>query len=379
MTVPPEIARLHPDVPPSLFDATFRLACERLDRFVGALARELASSLELPGGQPVTPDSLITARQWSADGALALRWLLETLGLYGCADRTGEGWNVSEGAPAVPSAALRDQAERALPSVRPAYEVLALSAAALPAVLRGEKRGEDALFSVTTLGLWFEYFSNANPHYGPSNAITGVAAARAARVGAHVLEVGGGGGSAAEAVLAELTTAGRSPARYVFTELQPAFLRRGARTARGAVPPGCELATLRFDINLDPVEQGLEHGAFDLVFGVNTLHLARDPLTTLTHLRRLLRPGGVLVVGELLRPGPDAPVHLELPFTLLQEYRNTPPIEGIRSRPGFMGTRGWITALEAVGFSGITVLPAQIERCAAVYPGFYSGALTARA
>ena len=53
-------------------------------------------------------------------------------------------------------------------------------------------------------------------------------------------------------------------------------------------------------------------------------------------------------------------------------------IPGIRPRPGFMSARGWVRALEAAGFSEITVLPAQIERCAEIYPGFYSGAITAR-
>ena len=379
MTIPPEIAEMHPDVPAALLDAPFRAACERLDRYVGALAVELAATLALPAGRPIEPGALLAARSWRVEGALALRWLLETLELYGLARSEPEGWTLTGGAPPAPSAELRGHAERALPAARPAYEVLALSAAALPAVLRGERRGEDALFSPATLGTWFEYFANGNPHYGPCNAITALAAARAARPGASVLEFGGGGGSAAEAVLAALTAAGAPPARYVFTELQPAFLRRGTRAAKGAALPDCELSALRFDINLDPAGQGLDPGRFDLVFGVNTLHLARDLMRTLANLRALLRPGGALVVGELLRPGPDAPVHLELPFTLLAEYRDAPPIPGVRSRPGFMSPRGWIRALESAGFSEIRVLPAQIERCAEVYPGFYSGAITARA
>ncbi len=119
--------------------------------------------------------------------------------------------------------------------------MLALCAAALPAVLRGELRGQDALFGPTTLGLWFDYFSNSNPHYALNNVIAGAAVARAARPGARILEVGGGGGSAAEAALAALTQAGKPPSAYVFTELQPAFLRRGARAVQRALPAGCEV------------------------------------------------------------------------------------------------------------------------------------------
>jgi SAM-dependent methyltransferase len=377
ISIPPELEALHPDIPAGILDGTFRPACERLDTYVGALALELATALELPQGKPLNPHGLVASRGWSERGGLAVAWLLETLELYGSAERTADGWRFTGGPASVPSSSLREEAERLVPAAKPAYEVLALCAAALPAVLRGELRGEDAIFGPTTLGLWFEYFSNANPHYRPSNAITGVAVARAAEAGGSILEFGGGGGSAAEAALRALGDAGKVPSRYLFTELQPAFLRRGARKVREALPGGCELASTRFDINLDPVGQGLTPGTFDLAFGVNTLHLAHDLLTTLANLRALLRPGGALVVGELLRPGPEAAVHLELPFTLLEAYRQAPTIPGIRLRPGFMSAQGWVRALETAGYSEISVLPAQIERCTEVYPGFYSGAITA--
>jgi SAM-dependent methyltransferase len=378
MTIPSDIEALHADIPPGVFDETFRHACERLDGYVGALALELAASLGLPTGEPLQLDALFTSRSWNHRGRLAVAWLLETLEMYGHAERAAGGWRLAGRRPEVASVALREEAERLVPAAKPAYEVLALSGAALPAVLRGELRGEDALFGPTTLGLWFEYFSNANPHYSPSNAITALAVARAASASCSILEFGGGGGSAGEAALLALGDAGKPPSHYLFTELQPAFLRRGARTIQKALPGGCELASMRFDINVDPASQGLEPGHFDLAFGVNTLHLAHDLPGTLTNLRGLLRPGGALVVGELLRPGPDAAVHLELPFTLLEAYRDAPLLPGIRPRPGFMSARGWVRALEAAGFSGITLLPAQIERCAEIYPGFYSGAITAR-
>jgi len=53
--------------------------------------------------------------------------------------------------------------------------------------------------------------------------------------------------------------------------------------------------------------------------------------------------------------------------------------EGIRERPGFMSASGWMRALDAAGFSEIAVIPAQLERCASIYPGFYCGAVSARA
>jgi SAM-dependent methyltransferase len=379
MTIPPSLEALAPELPAGVLDGTFRAACERLDRYIGALIREMASALDLASGEQPDPDRLVAERGWNDGGRLAVRWLVETLELYGLTERTSSGWRLVPSEATAPAAELRAEAERLVPTAAPAYEVLALCAAALPAVLRGELRGQDALFGPATLGLWFDYFSNSNPHYAPNNLIAAAAVAQAAAPSARVLEVGGGGGSAAEAALTALTQAGKPPATYVFTELQPAFLRRGARAVQRALPEGCALRSLRFDINLDPGAQGLDGARFDVAFGVNTLHLAHDLTTTLVNLRALLAPGGALIVGELLRPTPTAPVHLELPFTLLEEYSHVPLSDGIRERPGFMSAGGWRRALDAAGFREIAVIPAQIERCAAIYPGFYCGAVSARA
>ncbi len=379
MTIPASLEELTPDVPAAVFSAPFRSACERLDRYVGALALELAATLELPAGEWISPEALVAARGWVPLAAHPLHWLLDTLELYGAAERAGAQWRLPGGAPAVASSQLRTEAEASMASVRPAYEVLALSAQALPGVVRGETRGEDALFGPAAMGLWFEYFSNSNPLYEPNNRLTAVAIERAVGPGASVLEVGGGAGSAALALLEALARAGKPPSAYVFTELQPAFLRRGARAVQQALPSGCRLRSFRFDVDGDPLEQGVEAGQFDVAFGVNTLHLARDVVATLRRLRALLRPSGALVLGELVRPTPTAPVHLELPFTLLASYNQAPIEEGVRSRPGFMSLGAWRRALESAGFGRVEVLPAAIERCAGIYPGFYCGALSARA
>ncbi|MBZ5587804.1 MAG: class I SAM-dependent methyltransferase [Acidobacteriia bacterium] len=379
MAIPSSLEVLTQDVPGRVLNEAFRLACERLDRFIGALAIETAAGLGLRAGDLAPLDRLAAERGWQVAGALSLQWLFETLELYGEAERRGDGWRLECVAPPVSSAQLRAEAERAVPTARPAYEVMALSAHALQGVLQGDLRGEDALFGPATMGLWFDYFSNANPHYAPNNQLTALAVERAIGPRACVLEVGGGGGSAALALFDALAQAHKPPSSYVFTELQPAFLRRGVRAIQPVLPEGCGMRSLRYDIDGDPGAQGVEAGQFDVVFGVNTLHLAREVVGTLQKLRTLLRPGGVLVVGELLRPTSTAAVHLELPFTLLMTYGQVPPEEGIRVRPGFMSARGWRRALETAGFDEITVLPAEIERCAEIYPGFYCGAITARA
>jgi SAM-dependent methyltransferase len=373
----PGLSDLITDLPADIFGKAFRDACQRLDHFVGALLSETALILGLPARIP-TLDSYLADRGWSRDAGLSLRCLLEALEEFGLASFSADGWVLRVGPPAVPSSELRLNAEALLPTTRPSFEVMTLTCGALPDLLAGKVRGEDVLFGPATLTLWFDYFSNDNPLYGPSNHLAAQAVARVFRSGGTILEAGGGAGSAALAVLQALGKLGKRPARYTFTELQPAFLRRGTRNVKANVPQGCEVCAKSLDINVDPSVQGItdEH---DVVFAVNTVHLAQDLVPTLARLRSLVAPGGHLVIGELVRPWPRPGVHLELPFTLLEAYRNVSVGDGVRSRPGFMTLGEWRTALERAGFSSVSVLPAQIERCVERYPGFYGGAITAAA
>lgn len=378
-------ARIHADlnnltreIPQEVFSDAFREACYGLDAFVEGLLFEMVEALALPRGEPITPEGLVRSRGWSERGTLALAWLLENLELFGRAERLAHGFVVGDGPRPRDPREVREEAVRAYPATEPSFEVMARSAAALPAVLRGEMRGEDALFGPATLNLWFDYFSNANPLYRPNNAITAVAVARHARDGARLLEVGGGGGSCAEAILRSLSATGVTPAHYCFTELQPAFLRRGTRAVRAAAPPACDVASRVLDINRMPSLAELGGERFDIIVGVNTLHLASDVVAVLAAMRELLTAEGVVVIGELMRPEGTGAVHLELPFVLLDSYRDVRLAEGIRPRPGFLTVDGWRKAVLQAGFAGTEVIPEAIERCVRGYPGFYAGAAVAR-
>ncbi|KHN93792.1 Beta-ketoacyl synthase [Metarhizium album ARSEF 1941] len=52
------------------------------------------------------------------------------------------------------------------------------------------------------------------------------------------------------------------------------------------------------DITVDPTEQGFEQGAYDLVVAANVLHATPDLVATLSNARKLLHPGGFLVMME---------------------------------------------------------------------------------
>lgn len=366
-----------PDVPDEVFSQDFTRACEVLDAFVGDCLRFLVHELSLAGFAG-TPGDLVRTRGYSPHGLALVRWLFDCLQLYGVSEERGGQVHVPAAVPEVDLDGAFARAVAASPQAEAALAVQKLATRALPEVLAGKTTGEEALFSLSQLDLWFSYFSNGNIHYAPTNTLAALALSRAVGARGRILELGGGGGSAAQAALQALVAAGKPPALYVFTEVHSAFLRRGSRLVRQLLPEGCQLEVRPYDIELAPEEQGLSGVCFDAIFAVNVLHLARNPVVALKRLHTLLAPGGALVLGELVRPSFDAPVHIELPFLLLKSYQQAENQDGIRARPGFLCAEGWQNALRAAGFSEMTLLPAGLDRCLALYPGFYCAAIAAR-
>src|SRR5262249_12899107 len=158
-----------------------------------------------------------------------------------------------------------------------------------PAFLRGEVAGEDVLFAPRRLRLWVEYFSNDNGLYAVNNRVGAVALADwLPGPDSTILELGGGLASGALAALAELEAGGRlSEVRSDrFTELVPAFLRRGERALRERYPTLEGLVTGALDMNQPFGEQGVPPGSATVVYAVNTLHAARDLGVTLAEVTR---------------------------------------------------------------------------------------------
>lgn len=53
-----------------------------------------------------------------------------------------------------------------------------------------------------------------------------------------------------------------------------------------------------FDAEKDPLGQGYAEGAYDLIVAFFVIHATSDLERALRHIRKMLRPGGFLVVGE---------------------------------------------------------------------------------
>lgn len=106
------------------------------------------------------------------------------------------------------------------------------------------------------------------------------------------------------------------------------------------------------DVEKDPVQQGYAEGAYDLIIAFSVLHATSNLERTLRHTRRLLRPGGYLLVGEAnnsIQPGSlPGVIFGTLPGWWLghDDGRVLSPL---------ISTEQWDGLLRSTGFSGINV------------------------
>jgi SAM-dependent methyltransferase len=288
-------------------------------------------------------------------------------------------YQAQESLPQLPPHEILEAQEALDPRCLPSYRIAALAAEHYPAVLRGQLSGEQALFGPEGIGAWVKYFSNGNPLYGISNAVGAIAAAQALPAGRCViLEVGGGLGSGAEALLDRLAAAGRLAHvdAYQFTEISPLFLKRAQRTLAARYR---QVAFSFQALDIDgPLQAGnVAPGSCSLVYGINVLHVARDLGATLAELRQALRDDGVLVIAECVRPFADRPLHLEFAFNLLASFRDVVRVPAWRPHGGFLSPEQWTGALRASGFDSVEVYP-DIAAIRDAYPGFTVAAVVAR-
>jgi SAM-dependent methyltransferase len=371
----------------SAFDPVFIRSSLLFDTFVDRLALQVFRAAGLDGAarEPGTATEIITRTDLRADRALVpVDWMLRRLADRGLLEAGGGAgvprrFRASALPELDPGVALTEQL-RWDPAWRPAYTLAETAAADYPALLRGERTGEEILFSPARLRLWVEFFSNENNFYAVNNAVGAVAIETWAPAGPlRILELGGGLGSAAVALLARLKAAGRwgDLRDYRFTELVPAFLRRGQQAVQRSFPDAAFATFGALDMNRPFGEQSVAAGAASLVYAVNTVHVARDLDVTLGEIFHALAPGGHLVMSECVHPAPGDALAVEFIFNLMETFRTPVLHPAHRPNGGFLTPAQWRGALEAAGFVDVRLLP-DIERMAERFPAFCVAAIGAR-
>ncbi|KAE8314467.1 hypothetical protein BDV41DRAFT_575726 [Aspergillus transmontanensis] len=169
----------------------------------------------------------------------------------------------------------------------------------------------------------------------------------------RILEVGAGIGSATACLLEALTNHGAQESdtfrfsEYCYTDISPAFLDRGREKFANFVAAG-QMIFLTLDIGKDPQQQNIKAGTYDLVVALNVIHATPSIHQSLAHCRKLLRPGGRILLIELtglhLMP-------LEFIFGLFPGWWLS--TEEHRQRTPLMSEEQWDSYLKSAGFSGI--------------------------
>ena len=357
-----------------LFNPRQHRSCELVDRYALAHAVALLHALEAdaPLRDSQTVDALMQARGFAAPFRRPLAWLCRYLAHEGVLAADGARYQLQRSGPAPALAEIRAAVLDTDPSYAPALALLDEAAAIYPRVARGETSGERALF--LRARLWADYFDNANGYYGLTNRVAARAAAARLPRGGRVLEIGAGLGSATRALLEEPAVPGALGA-YRVTEPVPFFRRRAERTL-AAAHPSVPLVFGELDVNQPWKAQGIA-AEQDLVWGVNVMHLARDLDGALREAHSSLVPGGFLVLGEGLRPGPEIPVAAELPFQLLESFADVETHPETRPTAGFLTAETWLAALHRVGFVDVALVPDAI-RLRALVPAFLAAAVVGR-
>ena len=113
-----------------------------------------------------------------------------------------------------------------------------------------------------------------------------------------ILEIGAGTGGATKYVLEEI---GKSMSSYTYTDISVGFFGNAAELFKAYSD---KMTFKVLDVEKTPASQGCEEHSYDIVIASNVLHATESLHTTLVNTRKLLKPGGYLMLLEITNNEP---------------------------------------------------------------------------
>jgi NADPH:quinone reductase-like Zn-dependent oxidoreductase/SAM-dependent methyltransferase/acyl carrier protein len=161
----------------------------------------------------------------------------------------------------------------------------------------------------------------------------------------RILEIGAGTGSATASVLPELPA---HATEYVFTDVTPLFVSKARQKFSGF--PFVKYRSL--DVEKDPLTQGCDAHAYDIVIAANVLHATADLRRALDNVRTLVASEGVLLLLEGTRP-------LRFGDLIVGLTDGWWKFEDTELRPShaLMANGKWRTLLADSGFTDVVISP----------------------
>jgi malonyl CoA-acyl carrier protein transacylase len=177
-------------------------------------------------------------------------------------------------------------------------ELLGRTLPHLADVLRGSCDPKELLFPGGDLGLLTHLYADS-PIAAMMNSLVEHAIATAISQWPEgrklrLLEIGGGTGATTTRLLPLVPP----QSEYVFTDVADEFIQAAQHSFSGFA----FLTSRLLNIEQDPAVQGFSGQQFDMIIAANALHATANLARTLQHVRRLLAPGGLLVLLEGTAP-----------------------------------------------------------------------------
>jgi acyl transferase domain-containing protein/SAM-dependent methyltransferase/acyl carrier protein len=167
----------------------------------------------------------------------------------------------------------------------------------------------------------------------------------------RILEVGGGNGVVTGILIPSLK--GRD-VTYHFTDIGRSFVVAAERKARDL---GFDFMTFgSLDLSADPAAQGYADGSFDIVVALDVVHATPSIRTSMTHMERLLRPGGAVFLLESVRPFRWD----NLIAGLAEGWWHVE--SGVRNGPPLLTIDQWDRALHDLNFESVVSYPRDEAR-----------------
>ncbi|KAI1374301.1 hypothetical protein F4677DRAFT_461577 [Hypoxylon crocopeplum] len=229
-------------------------------------------------------------------------------------------------------------------------KIMLLVGEIMPRVFRGETT---MLEHFRTSGLLDEYYSNG---FGTRQSTMWVGSVLKQLTSRNphlsLLEIGAGTGGATKNILGAI---GHDFDKYTFTDISSSFFENAAETFSewqdSMVFKVCNAEN-------DPAGQGFQTGTYDVVIAFMVVHACARLDEAVANLRKLLKPGGLLVLGEGASDGAMQAGAGFIFGTLSGWWRG---VDEGRTLSPLVNAAEWETILKGAGFSGIdTRSPPQL-------------------
>ena len=225
----------------------------------------------------------------------------------------------------------------------PEAEALSMLHRTLPSILDGKTTSLEVLFNDNILNDIYSKGRYLGGIFTQFRPLLDLLAHKNPKM--SILEIGAGTGGTTGILMEVLKGENyfRRYKEYTYTDVSAGFLSKAQE--RFGECRNVQFKTL--DVTKGPVEQGYEEGSFDMILASNCLHATAKMDVTLSNVRKLLKPGGRLVLLEITTPC----LWAKTIMGVLPQYWGG--ISEGRIETPFLSKEQWSTHLLRNGFSGL--------------------------